>query len=318
MAIVKTVKRSFDSLFLLAKKLNIILIQAIIVVYKKGRKKMTELKIYLEDLLVDAGFSTVLAALLISLVVILIWLLVGMIASKISRKSIEHYFIKRKGDARGATLSGLLSGAVKVVIWFIVILLIISELGFEITPILASAGILGLAIGFGAQSLVKDVMSGFFIIVDNSFNVGETIEVSGFKGKVTAMNLRVTHITNYTGSEMIVNNGNISSLINWSRNTNLALVDFGVAYETDLEKIQSIMPEFIDLIEEKNDDIIEKPTFLGVTELADSSINMRISAKTTTGNHFGVERMIRHELVLYLNKHEVEIPFPQVVVSNKA
>jgi len=275
---------------------------------------MTELKNYFETLLTDAGLAEPLAALIMSLVVVAVWVIIGLIVSKVSKKLITRYFKKKKGDARGTTLSSLTSGALKFLIWFIVALAILDELGFEITPILASAGILGLAIGFGAQSLVKDVMTGFFIIVDNRFNLGETVEINGFRGKVSTMNLRVTHLTNFMGSEYIVSNGNISALTNWSRNTTVALVDFGVAYDTDLLKVQKIMPEFLEAMKEKVPEIIELPSYLGVTELADSSINMRIMAKTTTGNHFATERILRHELVLFLNKHDIEIPFPQVVV----
>ncbi len=279
---------------------------------------MNELQYYINELLIDRfNVSQALSGFVVLLIVILIWLVAGVALSRLNRRIIINAFQRKKGEVRGKTLGNLLAGVLSVIIWFIVTLAIMTEIGFEITPILAAAGILGLAIGFGMQHLVSDIVSGFFIIMDNAYNLGETIEVDGFKGKVVHMNLHVTHVENFMGSLLIINNGRIGRLINWSRNNTTALVDFGVAYETDLAKVTEIMPELMESLKEKFDDIIEIPSFLGVTELADSSINMRIMAKTKTGAHFATERKIRHELVLFLNKHDIEIPFPQVVVSNK-
>ncbi len=278
---------------------------------------MELLKQFLAELLdVQLGLSNLLVTFITTLVVIAVWLIVGFVAVKLVKKFVSTYFVRIKGERRGKTLSDLASSGLKVLIWFIVVLAIFDELGFEITPILASAGILGLAIGFGAQSLVKDVVSGFFIIIDNAYNIGETIEVSGFRGKVAYMNLRVTHIENFAGSLFIINNGQINALINWSRRNTTAIVDFGVDYTTNLAKVSEIMPPFMEQLNEQYEEIVELPSFLGVTALADSSINMRIIAKTSSGNHFAIERKIRQDLVNYLNKHKVSIPFPQLVVHH--
>ncbi len=273
----------------------------------------------LRAMLLDFFMSTLrireeLASMLVTLVVIVLWIILARIVLKVGKRSINRAFAKSKEQKRGKTLASLTFVTFKVVVWFIILMLIITELGFDITPILATAGILGLAIGFGAQNLVRDVISGFFLIVDNVYNVGETIEVGGFRGNVVGMNLRNTTLRNFMGSELIVSNGSISQVINWSRNNTIALVDFGVAYDTDLSKVTEIMPEFVETLMEKYDEIIETPSFLGVTELADSSINMRIMAKTTNGNHWMIERKIRHELVQFLNRNAIEIPFPQIVV----
>lgn len=276
---------------------------------------MDLLKVLIDELLsVQLGLNDILVRFLTTLVVLIVWVILGVLAVLFVKKFVTSYFMRTKGERRGRTLSDLANSGLKVLIWFIVLLAIFDELGFEITPILASAGILGLAIGFGAQSLVKDVVSGFFIIIDNAYNIGETIEVGGFRGKVAYMNLRVTHIENFAGSLFIINNGQINSLINWSRRNTTAIVDFGVDYATNLSKVSEIMPAFMEELNGKYEEIVEMPSFLGVTALADSSINMRIIAKTTSGNHFAIERKIRQDLVDYLNKHKVSIPFPQIVV----
>ncbi len=118
------------------------------------------------------------------------------------------------------------------------------------------------------------------------------------------------------GERKIINNGNISSLINFSKNDSTAIIDFGVGYDTDLDKLNKLMSIFVEDMKQKYEVIVETPQFLGVTELADSSINMRMIAKTETMQHFGVERGIRKDLVEVLLKNDIEIPFPQVVVHN--
>ncbi|MFP4287122.1 MAG: mechanosensitive ion channel family protein [Candidatus Izemoplasmataceae bacterium] len=261
-------------------------------------------------------FSAALATFLTGIVILVVWILIGIIINIIKDKAVMSYYTKRKGDKRGKTLGSLVSSTLNVVIWFIIIMIVLDYFGIDTTPILASAGVLGLAIGFGAQSLVKDVVSGFFIILDNVFNIDENIEVNGFKGKVIHMNLRVTQVKNYMGSILVINNGQINSLINWSRENNVALVDFGVDYDTDLSKLQTLMQDFMTTLKERYKDILETPTFLGVTELADSSINLRIMATTTNGEQSSIERKIRKDLVEFLNKHHIEMPFPQLVLHN--
>lgn len=279
---------------------------------------MTALRSFINHLFTsNFGFTQVAANLFVSLIIILLWLILGIIILRVLRRLIKNYFKKRNEEKRSNTLSSLTLSTIKVFVWFIIILAIISELGFNITPILASAGILGLAIGFGAQTLVKDVISGFFIIMDDHYNIGETIEVNGFRGTIKAMNLRTTSIENFMGSILTLNNGSISQVINWSRRNNIALVDFGVDYDTDLDNIVNIMPDFLNHLQETISEIIEEPSFLGVTELADSSINMRIMAKTENGKHWATERKIRHELVQYLKQNNIDIPFPQLVLHNR-
>lgn len=247
---------------------------------------------------------------------IILWILIAFIVNRISKAVIYKLLRVEKKGARALTIAKLLNSIVKYVIWFIVIMVVLSSLGVDLTPFIASAGVVGLAIGFGAQEIVKDFISGFFIIFDGEFEVGEVIEVDGFKGKVLTIGLRTTVIENWMGQRKIINNGAIEKIINFSRNNSLAIVDFGVSYETDLLKLSDIMPAFLEQVKEKYEVITEMPSFLGVVELANSSINMRVIAKTETLKHFQVERDIRKDIVLYFREHDIEIPFPQVVVHN--
>ncbi len=258
-----------------------------------------------------------LAKIVVSGIMIVVWIIIGLLVSKIVSIIIfKSLKVKNSNPARAETVAKLLSSVFKYVIWFVVIMVILGELDIDITPFIASAGVVGLAIGFGAQEIVRDFISGFFVIFDGEFNVGDVVESDGFKGTVKSIGLRTTLLQNWKGETKIINNGNLGNIINYSTNNSTAIIDFGVAYDTDLPKLYELMPELLDQIEEDYDDIIEKPVFLGVTELADSSINMRIIAKTEPMKHFQVERDIRRDVVLHCDKHDLEIPFPQVVVHN--
>jgi len=278
---------------------------------------MSSIKETLYDLFVnDFGLNEVISALILSIVGVVVWILIGIISIKFVKVIINRLMkVKNRGN-RAITVSKLVTNVFKYFIWFIVFLMILGEFNVNLTPFIASAGIVGLAVGFGAQEIVTDFISGFFIIFEDAFNVGDLVEIDGFKGNVLSLGLRTTVIENWLGERKIISNGKIGSIINFSKNDNIAVVDFGVSYDTDLEKLSILIEDFLTQTHQKYPVILEKPQLLGVTELADSSINMKIIAKTETMKHFAVERDIKKDLVIFLNKHNIEIPYPQVVVHN--
>ncbi len=275
---------------------------------------MNSLGVTILEYLTDDGglnLNDALAQILVTAVMILVWLLVGLLLMRVMKFVIKKAMRVDKNGPRALTVSKLLTSITRYVVWFIVTLMILGELNVNITPIIASAGVIGLAVGFGAQEIVKDFLSGFFILFEGSFNVGEVVEIDGFKGSVISLGLRTTIIENWLGERKIINNGNIGSIINCSRNDSIAIIDFGVGYETNLDQLNKLMETFVIDMKEKYEIITETPQFLGVTELADSSINMRLIAKTKTMQHFGIERNIRKDLVNVLVNNNIEIPFPQ-------
>jgi len=268
------------------------------------------------DFLVELGLAEAIANMIIVGVQILVWIIVGIILNFIVRRIIFRFIKATKDSKRSLTVGKLLNSVARYVIWFIIAISVLRTLDVDVAPIIATAGVLGLAIGFGAQEIVRDFISGFFIIFEGTFNVGEVIEVSGFKGTVLSLGLRTTSIENWKGEIKTVNNGDISSVVNYSRNNSVAIVDFGVDYDTDLEKLNGLMKEFVEISFEKYDDILELPNFLGVGELADSSINLKLICKTAPMNHFQVERNLRKDIVEFLGNNNIDIPFPHVVVKN--
>lgn len=268
------------------------------------------------DFLISQSINEVLANLIITTTSVLLWILIGLLLNFIVKKIIRRVIKASKNNSRSLTVGKLLNSVVRYVLWFIIGVSIMGELNIDIAPIIATAGVLGLAIGFGAQEIVRDFISGFFIIFEGTFNVGDVVEVDGFKGNVLSLGLRTTSIENWKGEVKIINNGDINSIINFSRNNSIAVVEFGVDYSTDLSKFNELMEDFIDQTFEKYDAIVEEPKFLGVKELADSSINMILIAKTNTMQHFQVERDLRKDIVQFCTENNVEIPFPHIVVKN--
>lgn len=274
------------------------------------------LKQRLYDLLVSLNLDSWLSELIVTVSVVVIWIFIAIITLKVVKKITYNVLKVDKRSPRTLTIAKLSNSVFRYIIWFSVAMIILSELDIDLTPFIASAGIIGLMLGFGAQEIVRDFMTGFFIMFEGSFDVGDVVEIDGFKGNVTSLGLRTTKIRNWLGEVKIINNGNIKSLINFSRNDSLAVVDFQVSYETNLEDLVKIMEQFLDLMFEKYDKIIEKPEFKGVKSLGSSGIDMMLTAKTKANEHFQIQRDLRREIVGYLKEHNIEIPYPHMVVIN--
>jgi len=181
-------------------------------------------------------------------------------------------------------------------------------------PALASLGILGIIVGMGTQSLIKDFISGFFIVFEHHFDVGDIVEINGWKGEVIDIGLKSTKVKSWKQDIKIFSNGSINDAINYSLSPSTAVIDFGIAYKEDIQKTIDILNQELPKYRETFPDIIEDPMVLGVTELANSSVNLRVIVRTITEKHYGIERSIRQGIKEILDKNNIEIPFPQVVI----
>ncbi len=216
---------------------------------------------------------------------------------------------------RAATLTGALSTALIVVIWAIAILMALGELGQNIAPLLASAGVAGVALGFGAQSLVRDTLSGFFILLENQFGVGDNLEVQTPSNKVTgrveSLTLRVTSIRAFDGTLHFVPNGNIVVASNRSKGWARAIIDVRTAYDEDVEDLRSVLEE---LFEELKSDrtlsewIHEAPSVLGVERLGHDALVMRVVADTRPSKVMDVERLLRERITRRLLERGIKVP----------
>ncbi len=258
-----------------------------------------------------------------SKILIIILILVGArLAVKFGTIMVQHIFEDKNAELfinnnRAHTLKVLSQSILKYLIFFIAGIMVLQTFGVDTSAILASAGILGLAVGFGAQNLVKDIISGFFIIFEDQFTVGDYVEAGGVTGVVEEVGLRTSKIRRWTGHLEIVPNGSIEKVTNYNRGHMLALVTVGIAYEEDIDRAIEVMRQASKIAFEENDKIAEEPIVQGVTELADSSVNIRSIASTVPGYQWEVERDLRRRFKYALDTAGIEIPYPRTVLYQR-
>ncbi len=217
-------------------------------------------------------------------------------------------------EKKAKTLSALVKSVVNYAIFFIVILIVLDIFGIQTAPILASAGILGLAVGFGAQSLVKDVITGFFIILEQQFSVGDYIKAAGVDGIVEELGFRTTKIRDFGGELHIIPNGLIDKVTNYVTGNMRVLVSVQIAYKENVDKALEVLSDMCAKAAEEIEVIKEGPRVLGVTELADSGVKILLWAKTLPMEQWGVSREITKRAKLALDEAGIEIPFPHMVI----
>ncbi len=216
-------------------------------------------------------------------------------------------------EQRGQTISQLLRSVGKVVLLALALLLTLNVF-VDIRPLLAGAGILGLAVSFGAQSLVKDVISGFFFLVEGQFAVGDVIEIAGKSGVVERMTLRVVMLRDTNGALHMVPNGQISTVSNLTRGWSRAVVDVGVAYGTDVDRALAIFRDEAEGLATDStwkEDLDGLPEVVGVNDLGDSQVTIRTLLRTQPGRQWAVGREFRRRIKNRLDHEGIEIPFPQ-------
>ena len=254
---------------------------------------------------------------------IIIILVLCMIVTKVLKVAIHNIFKMRQkapiriSERREATLLRLLDNVITYVLYFIALIMILDTFGVEVKAILAGAGIVGLAVGFGAQSLVKDVITGFFIIFEDQFAVGDYIRIGNFEGYVEAIGLRVTKIRSWTGEVHILPNGSIAQVTNYSLNNSIAVVDVNIAYEEDIEKVEEAILELLPQLPAKYEDMVAPPELLGVQNLTNSEVVMRITCETKPMRHVSVARAIRKEVKMHLDEKGIKIPYPRLVLHDR-
>jgi small-conductance mechanosensitive channel len=195
---------------------------------------------------------------------------------------------------RVQTVGRLLKNTASYTLNFIAILLILGEFHIQLAPLLAGAGVLGLAIGFGAQSLVKDVITGFFIILEDQFAVGDVVQTGAFKGTVEMIGLRATRIRNWTGEIHIIPNGLINEVTNFSVNQSLAVIDITIPYEESIESLENTIRTVLTKLNDTN--ITRTPELLGIQALALNQMTLRITAQCKPNSTAEVTRLINTEL----------------------
>ena len=220
-------------------------------------------------------------------------------------------------EQRANTMGSLLKSITTGLVFSVVALMVISEVGYDIGPLIASAGILGLALGFGAQSLVADFLSGVFMIMEDQYGVGDVVDIGEATGSIEAVGLRVTRLRDVNGTVWYVRNGEITRVGNMSQNWARTVLDIPVAYGEDLAQIRTILEETAHALyedEEYESLILEEPEVWGVERWDPDSIVVRVVLKTAPLEQWNVARELRERIKRRFDELNIEIPFPQRVV----
>jgi moderate conductance mechanosensitive channel len=215
----------------------------------------------------------------------------------------------RTSERRENTLMKLLENILTYAISFMAILMILSTLTIDVKALLAGAGIVGLAVGFGAQNLVKDIITGFFIIFEDQFSVGDQVRIGTFEGNVQEIGLRTTKLKSWTGELHIIPNGSIVQVTNFSLHNSKASIDISIANESDLTRIEQAIRQFLETLPAKYEDLVKTPELLGVQNFSTTEVILRIAIETKPLRQLSVSRLIRKELKLWLDQQGISIQF---------
>jgi small conductance mechanosensitive channel len=239
------------------------------------------------------------------------------IVGRVEKKVSEHTTPIRTLQ-RTQTLTKVLSSAGIVIIWLISIFYILGELGFSLAPLLAGVGIVGLAVGFGAQNLVRDVVTGFFILLEDQYGVGDIVQVNQVAtGKVEQLTLRITGLRDLDGTMHYMSNGAIDHVANRSKDWARAVIDVGVGYGENSDRVRAVL---LRVAKEAKEDpelgraLYTEPEVLGVERIAEYEIVWRIVAETKPARQWEVGRALRERIKVAFDKEKIEIPFPHQVL----
>ncbi|MBM7662224.1 small conductance mechanosensitive channel [Bacillus mesophilus] len=254
--------------------------------------------------------------------VLLIFIVAGVLI-RIGKVALHNIFkIRTKSplrvsERREATLTRLLDNILTYVIYFIAFIMVLEVFTIDVTALLAGAGVAGLAIGFGAQNLVRDIITGFFIIFEDQFSVGDYIRTGTFEGTVEEIGLRITKIKSFTGEIHILPNGSIQDVTNFSIANSVAIVDISIAYEGDIGKAEKVILSLLEELPKRYEDMVKTPELLGVQMLGASDVVLRVTSEVKPMKHFAISRALRKEIKIKLDENGIEIPFPRVVMYNR-
>jgi small conductance mechanosensitive channel len=261
----------------------------------------------------------------IIILIIVTWIVLRL--NKVFIKRLKRGILKRvqkkngvdsqESEKRVETLLRILQSVIRIIILGVFLMILLKKLGIDIGPILAGAGIIGLAVGFGAQELVRDYISGFFMLLENQIRVGDVAIINGTGGLVENIDLRTTTLRDFSGTTHIFQNGKIDTISNMSMEWSAMTFDIGVAYKEDVDQVIKIMKEVGEELGNDDDfkDLIHEPLeVFGVDKFADSAIIIKARIKTKPIQQWTVGREYRRRLKYAFDKNGIEIPFPHTTV----
>ena len=226
----------------------------------------------------------------------------------------ERRVFEERSRQRADTIGGVIGSIVAFVVWMIAVFIVLGQLDIDIGPLVAGAGVVGVALGFGAQSLVKDFLSGTFMLLEDQYGIGDVVNVGEATGVVEAISLRVTRLRDVEGTVWHVPNGEISRVGNMSQLWSRSLLDIGVSYDTDLDHASAVLTEVahgMAVDPEWDPEILEEPELWGVQQFGPNEVVLRLVMKTRPASQWKVNREFRRRLKKAFDDAGIEIPFPQ-------
>jgi moderate conductance mechanosensitive channel len=259
------------------------------------------------------------------IIIVVCALFLNNILSRVIRKAVmlavvpDNTLSKEAEKKREDTLIRIFNGALRIVIMLIALLMILQETGVQIAPLLAGAGIVGLAFGFGGQYLIRDLISGLFIILENQYRIGDVVNINNTGGLVEDISLRMTTLRDLDGTVHYIPHGEIKMVSNLSKNFARLNLDIGISYDSDLEKvIEVINATGFEIAEDPifKDSILSPPKFLRIDEFADSAIIVKVLGDTKPLKQWEISGEFRKRIKVAFDKEGIEIPFPQRVIHH--
>lgn len=261
------------------------------------------------------------------LVIIAIVMLVLFRVLAFSLKKLKKFLVGKaqktdKDDAaeiekRIRTLMGIVSGIVKIMLWTVFLMIVLKKFGVDIGPLLASVGIIGVAVGFGAQELVRDFISGFFILLENQVRTGDVAVINGTGGLVEKIELRTITLRDFSGVVHVFQNGKIDSLSNMTKEWSAMVFDIGVAYKENVDTVMEVMRDVGDSMqndEKLGENILEPIEIFGLDQFGDSALVIKARLKTKPIMQWTIGREYRRRLKQAFDERNIEIPFPHTTI----
>ena len=219
----------------------------------------------------------------------------------------------RNNERRQLTIVKLLQSVLSYLVYFSAIMGILSAMNIQIAGLLAGAGIASVAIAFGAQNLVKDVITGFFIILEDQFGVGDFVKINTAEGTVMEIGLRTTKVKGVTGEQFIIPNGSIVDVINYSINNSKATINMQIPLDVNIEKVQMVIQSYLDTLPEKYEELVTAPVFLGVTNTTSTEATIGITLETLPLQKYSISRIIRKDVMDILTRNGIPLAVPKMM-----
>lgn len=251
-----------------------------------------------------------------SIIILVVAFLIYFLTKTIIKKTFNNSYLKID-EKKQRTIIELFINLAKAFIIVVTLMMVLDVYGINVKSLLASLGVFAAVAALAMQDVLKDLIAGISIILEGQFRIGDTISIDDFKGEVIQLSLKTTRIKAYTGEIKIFANHNIQNVVNYSINNSLAIVDVSISYDTDLNKAEKVLSKLCERLSIELSDLQGEVQLVGVESLSDYAIIYRITCLTESMKHFDIQRKILKEVKMELDKNNIKIPFPQLVVHNE-